>query len=117
VTEYIGIVVTFILAALVAGAMVALSSTLGKKNPTSAKLAPFECGKDPFALPIGKLAIRFYVTAILFVLFDVELVFLYPWAAVYRSLGFPGLIEMGIFLGVLMIGFVYVWDNGALEWQ
>ena len=115
--EYIGIAVTFVLAGGIAGAMVVLSSTLGKKNPTPEKLAPFECGKDPFSLPRGRLAIKFYLTAILFILFDVELVFLYPWAVVYRRLGSLGLTEMGVFLGVLMVGFVYAWDNGALDWQ
>jgi len=117
VSEYIGIAVSCVLAAGIAALMVVLSSTLGKKNPTSEKLAPFECGKDPFSLPIGRLAIKFYLTAILFILFDVELVFLYPWAVVYRALGLSGLIEMGVFVGVLMAGFFYVWDNGALEWQ
>ena len=115
--EYIGIAVSFVLAAGIAGAMVVLGSTLGKKHPTSAKLAPFECGKDPISLPMGKLAIKFYLTAILFILFDVELVFFYPWAVVYRALGSSGLVEMGVFLGVLMAGFVYAWDNGALEWK
>jgi len=115
--EYIGIAVAFVLAAAIAGLMVYLGSTLGKKNPTSVKLAPFECGEEPFFLPIGRLAIKFYLTAILFILFDVELVFLYPWAVVYRALGPSGLIEMGIFLAVVMVGFVYAWDNGALKWQ
>ena len=116
-SEYIGIAVSFILAAGIAGLMVFLGSTLGKKHPTSAKLAPFECGKEPFSLPIGRLAIKFYLTAILFILFDVELVFLYPWAVVYRELGPVGLAQMLVFLGVLMVGFVYAWDNGALEWR
>jgi NADH-quinone oxidoreductase subunit A len=114
--EYIGIVVTFVLAGAIAGAMVVLASTLGRKRPTSEKLAPFECGKEPFALPMGRLAIKFYLTAILFILFDVELVFLYPWAVAYRALGFLGAAEMGVFLGILMVGFVYAWDNGALDW-
>jgi NADH-quinone oxidoreductase subunit A len=117
VSEYVGIAVSVVLAGGITAAMVALSSTLGKKNPTPVKLAPFECGKDPFSLPMGRLAIKFYLTAILFILFDVELVFLYPWAVVYRTLGSLGLIEMGIFLGILMAGFVYAWDNGALEWK
>ena len=115
--EYIGVAVTFVLAGGIAAAMVVLGSTLGKKNPTPAKLAPFECGKDPFSLPMGRLAIKFYLTAILFILFDVELVFLYPWGVVYRQLGVLGLTEMGVFLGVLMVRFVYAWDNGALDWQ
>jgi NADH-quinone oxidoreductase subunit A len=116
-SEYIGIAVGFALAAAIAGAMVVLGSSLGRKNPTAVKLAPFECGNDPIALPKGKLAIKFYLTAILFILFDVELVLLYPWAVVYRALGTTGLIEMGVFLGVLMVGFLYAWDNGALRWQ
>ncbi len=115
--EYVGIAVSVILAGGIAAAMVVLGSTLGKKNPTAAKLAPFECGEEPFSLPMGRLAISFYLTAILFILFDVELVFLYPWAVVYRTLGVLGLVEMGVFLGVLMVGFVYAWDNGALDWQ
>jgi NADH-quinone oxidoreductase subunit A len=117
VNEYIGIVVTFVLAGGIAAAMVVLGSTLGKKNPTPEKLAPFECGKDPFSLPMGRLAIKFYLTAILFILFDVELVFLYPWAVIYRTLGSLGLVEMGAFLGILMVGYVYAWDNGALDWK
>jgi NADH-quinone oxidoreductase subunit A len=117
VNEYVGIAVSVTLAGAIVAAMVLLSSTLGKKNPTSVKLAPFECGQDPFSLPMGRLAIKFYLTAILFILFDVELVFLYPWAVMYRTLGALGLVEMGVFLGVLMVGFVYAWDNGALEWK
>ena len=116
-TEYVGILVSVVLAGAIAGAMVWLGSTLGKKNPTSVKLAPFECGKDPFSLPMGRLAIKFYLTAILFILFDVELVFLYPWAVMYRTLGTLGLVEMGVFLAILMVGFVYAWDNGALDWK
>lgn len=115
--EYVGIAVSFVLAGGIAGLMVFLGSTLGKKHPTAEKLAPFECGQEPFSLPMGKLAIRFYLTAILFILFDVELVFLYPWAVVYRALGVSGLVQMGVFLGILMAGFVYAWDNGALKWQ
>ena len=115
--EYVGIAVSIVLAGGIAGLMVLLGSTLGKKNPTAVKLAPFECGQDPISLPMGRLAIKFYLTAILFILFDVELVFLYPWAVVYRDLGALGLVEIGIFMGVLMVGFVYAWDNGALDWK
>ena len=115
--EYIGIIVAFVLAGAIAGTMVLLASTLGRKRPSAVKLEPFECGMTPFSLPGGKLAIKFYLTAILFILFDVELVFLYPWAVVYRKLGMLGLVEMGVFLGILMVGYVYAWDNGALKWQ
>ena len=116
-SEYAGIAISFILAGGIAGAMVVLASTLGKKKPSAVKSEPFECGKNPFSLPGGKLAIKFYLTAILFILFDVELVFLYPWAVIYRKLGIVGLVEMGVFLGILMVGYVYAWDNGALKWQ
>ena len=116
-SEYVGIVVTFVLAGALVGAFILLASTLGPKKPSAVKSEPFECGKDPITLPVGRLSIRFYLTAILFILFDVELVFLYPWAVVFRDLGMLGLAEIVIFLGVLMAGFFYAWDNGALEWQ
>ena len=116
-SEYVGIAVSFVLAGAITGAMVLLASTLGKKKPSTVKLSTFECGKDPISLPSGKLAIKFYLTAILFILFDVELVFLYPWAVVYRTLGVVGLVEIGFFLGILMVGYVYAWDNGALDWK
>ena len=115
--EYVGIIVTFIVAGVLAGAFIVLASVLGPKKPSRVKSEPFECGEVPFSLPRGRLSVRFYLIAILFMLFDVELVFLYPWAVVYRGLGVSGLIEAAIFLGVLMVGFYYAWDNGALEWQ
>ena len=116
-SEYVGIAVTFVLAGALVGAFILLASTLGPKMPSAAKSTAFECGKDPIALPIGRLSIKFYLTAILFILFDVELVFLYPWAVVFRDLGMLGLAEIVIFLGVLMARFFYARDNGALEWQ
>ena len=116
-TEYLGIIVAFLIAGGFAGLNVVLAQILGPKRPSAVKSEPFECGEVPFSLPIGRLSIKFYLTAILFILFDVELVFLYPWAVVYRGLGAVGLTEMVIFLGVLMVGFFYAWDNGALDWQ
>jgi NADH-quinone oxidoreductase subunit A len=116
-TAYIGIVVMFVLAGAVAGTFVLLASILGPKKPSPVKSEPFECGELPFTLPTGHLSIKFYLTAMLFILFDVELVFLYPWAVVYRALGGWGLLEMTIFLGILMVGFFYAWDNGALDWK
>lgn len=116
-SEYIGIVIFIVLAGAVAGTFVVLASTLGPKSPSPVKAEPFECGKTPFSLPAGHQTIKFYLTAILFVIFDVEIIFLYPWAVVYRTLGASGLTEMVIFLGVLMAGFFYALDNGGLEWQ
>jgi NADH-quinone oxidoreductase subunit A len=117
VSEYIGIVIFTVLAGALAGAFVLLASTLGPKRPSAVKSEPFECGEVPFSLPVGRQSIKFYLTAILFVVFDVELVFLYPWAVVYRRLGGLGLAEMVIFLVILMAGFYYAWDNGALDWE
>jgi NADH-quinone oxidoreductase subunit A len=118
-SEYIGIGVAFLLAGLIAGGMLVLASRLGRKKPSPVKSGPFECGEEPFSIPGGRLAVKFYLTAILFILFDVELVFLYPWAVIYRMAEMQtlGLVEMAVFLGILMVGYVYAWDNGALKWQ
>lgn len=113
----VGIAVMLVLAGGITGTMILLSSKLGTKRPNTTKLEPFESGQRPFSLPTGKMSVGFYLTAILFILFDVEVVFLYPWAVLYRSLGWVGLVEMAIFLGVLVIGYIYVWDNRALEWR
>jgi NADH-quinone oxidoreductase subunit A len=117
VGEYLGILVLFVLAAGFAGTSLFLASVLGKKKPSAVKSEPFECGEVPFNVPGGRLAVKFYLTAILFILFDVEIVFLYPWAVAFLGLGALGLVEMVVFLGVLMVGFYYAWDNGALEWH
>ena len=116
-SEYIGILVAFGLAGVITGGMILLASTLGRKKPSTVKSEPFECGMTPLSLPGGKLAVKFYMTAILFILFDVELVFLSPWAVIYRQLGVLGLVEMGIFLSILMVGFIYAWAAGALKWE
>jgi NADH-quinone oxidoreductase subunit A len=117
VGEYVGILIFIVLAGAVAAAFIALASALGPKLPSAVKSEPFECGEVPFSIPAGRQSVKFYLTAILFVVFDVEIVLLYPWAVVYQSLGAPGFVEAVIFLGVLMVGFYYAWDNGALEWQ
>jgi NADH-quinone oxidoreductase subunit A len=115
--EYLGILVAFAIAGGFAGLNVVLAQLLGPKRPSAVKSEPFECGQRPISLPVGRLSIKFYLTAILFILFDVELVFLYPWAVVYRTLGAAALTQMVVFLGILMFGFYYAWDNGALVWQ
>jgi NADH-quinone oxidoreductase subunit A len=115
--EYLGIVVFVVLAGAVAGTFVLLATIVGPKKPSAVKSEPFECGEIPLSLPAGHLSIKFYLTAMLFILFDVELIFLYPWAVVFRDLGAWGLTGMAIFLGILMVGFFYAWDNGALDWQ
>ena len=116
-SEYWGIVITLLLSAVVAGGFLLLASVLGPKRPSPAKAEPFECGEKPFGLPLGRFPIKFYLVAMLFVLFDVELVFLFPWAVVVRQLGWFGFLEMAVFLGIVLLGFVYAWKKGALEWQ
>ncbi len=90
---------------------------LGKKNPTKEKMLPFECGSESSGGRHVKLSVKFYLTAILFVVFDIEAVFIYPWAIQFRSLGWFGLAEMFGFLVVVVVALVYVWKKGALEWE
>ena len=116
--EYIGLLVTFIISLGIAGAMLFLNAVLGPKNKGSAvKSEPFECGVSPFELPSGRFSIKFYLIAMLFILFDVEIVWLFPWAVILRELKWVGIAEMFSFLLVLVLGFVYAWQKGALEWE
>lgn len=115
--EYAGLLIFAALAALVATAMLMANRFLGPKRPHPAKAQPFECGVDPIALPAGRLPVHFYVMAMLFVVFDVEVVFLFPWAVVLGELGWFGLIEMALFLGIVAAAFWYAWKKGALEWE
>lgn len=112
-----GILITFIFAASLSGLFILLASTLGPKKPNAVKDEPFECGVKPFQLPESRLPVRFYLVAMLFVLFDVELVFLFPWAVVYRELGIFGFFEMTVFLFFLALGLLYAWKKGALEFR
>lgn len=115
--EYLGVLISFLIAGLVAGGFLLLSSLLGPKRPTVSKQEPFECGLAPFQLPAGRMPVKFYLVGMLFLLFDVELVFLFPWAVVFRQLGLFGFIEMLVFLGVVLTAFVYAWKKGALDWD
>lgn len=115
--EYASILILGVLAAGVATLMLVANHFLGPRRPNPVKAQPFECGVDPIALPAGRFPVHFYVVAMLFVVFDVELVFLFPWAVVMRQLGWLGLVEMALFLLIVVAGFVYAWKNGALEWE
>ncbi len=90
---------------------------LGKHNPDEAKNAPFECGFDAFEDTRMKFDVRFYLVAILFIIFDLEIAFLFPWAVVFNELGWFGVITMAVFLALLVVGFIYEWKKGALEWE
>ena len=95
----------------------ALAMFMGPKHETAEKLAPFECGSEPIGSPRVRFSVKFYQVAILFLVFDIESAFLYPWATVFRGLGMEGFIGMFIFLVVLSVGFAYVWRRGALDWD
>ena len=115
--EYTGILITFGIAGLVAGLFLFLATVLGPKKPSASKDSPFECGEEPFQLPTGRANVKFYIIAMLFVLFDLEIVFFFPWAVLLRKLGVFGLFEMGTFLAVLVAAYAYAWRKGALDWQ
>ena len=89
----------------------------GSQNPDSEKLSPYECGFEAFEDARMKFDVRYYLVAILFILFDLEIAFLFPWAIVLQELGWFGLNAMLVFLGILVVGFVYEWKKGALEWE
>jgi NADH-quinone oxidoreductase subunit A len=115
--EYAGILLLAVLTAGVALFMLFANALFGPKRPNPVKAQPFECGKEPIALPAGRLPVHFYVAAMLFVVFDVELVFLFPWALLAREHGWFGLLEMGFFLAIVVAGFIYAWKQRALEFR
>ena len=115
--EYASILILGALAAAVGAFMLFANALFGPRRPNPAKFKPFECGVDPIALPAGRMPVHFYVVAMLFVVFDVELVFLFPWAVLARELGWFGLVEMGFFLAIVVAGFVYALRQGALEFK
>lgn len=94
-----------------------LGLIIAPNKPTINKLSSYECGFEPFESARIKFDVRFYLIAILFIIFDLELAFLFPWAVVFRELGMSGLLVMGLFLLFLLIGFIYEWKKGALEWE
>ena len=115
--EYIPVLAMFALAALVPCIFLAVSALFGPRRPSVVKEQPFECGNVSSGSAWGRFSVKFYLTAILFIVFDVEVVFLYPWALLFRRLGVFGFVEMMIFIFVLTLGLVYVWRKGALEWS
>jgi NADH-quinone oxidoreductase subunit A len=116
-TTYAPLLVMFLVATVVALGFVASSALLGKKRLTREKVIPYECGSETTGARGVKVSAKFNLTAILFVIFDVEVVFIYPWAVQFRSLGWVGLAAMVGFLAALAIALAYVWKKGALEWE
>ena len=115
--EYVPIMLFLVVAAGVGVALMVLGRFLGPQRPSDEKLSPYECGFVAFEDAHIQFDVRYYLIAIMFIAFDLEIAFVFPWAIVFRDLGMLGLVEMGIFLGLLLMGFIYAWKKGALEWE
>jgi NADH-quinone oxidoreductase subunit A len=118
---YLPFFIHFLLASGIATAIVVLSWWIGERKPTRAKLSAYECGMTPVGDSRGRFTVKFYLVAMLFILFDVEAVFLYPWAVILRRLkdqgeGMFGLWEMFVYIAIVLVGFFYVWKKGVLDW-
>ena len=115
-TNYSGILITFLFSAILTGIMVYAATLFGPKNMTPTKALPYETGKDPFVLPNKvRVSVHFYVIAMIFIIFDVEIAFLFPWAVVFREFGWSGFIGISVFIFFLLLGFLYAWKNRTLD--
>lgn len=115
--EYLAILVYFVISCALACLLILLSFIFAPQKPDAEKISAYECGFDPFDDARGKFDIRFYLVAILFIIFDLEVTFLFPWAVTLNKIGLFGFSTMMIFLIILTIGFIYEWQKGALEWE
>ena len=116
--EYLPILLFLVVSTAIGVVLLAVGYIAGPRSTASAaKLSAYECGFEAFDDARMQFDIRYYLVAIQFIIFDLEIIFIVPWATVFRDLGLLGLIEMGIFAGMLLIGFIYVWKKGALEWE
>ena len=115
--QYLPILIFLCISTVIGVALLIIGGLLGPTRPDSEKLSPYECGFEAFEDTRMRFDVRYYLVAILFIIFDLEIAFLFPWAVSLDEVGMFGLIAMGIFLGVLVVGFVYEWRKGALEWD
>ncbi|WP_184800576.1 NADH-quinone oxidoreductase subunit A [Nitrospirillum iridis] len=116
-SQYLPIIIFLAIAGVIASAMVFGSMLVAKQKPDSEKLSAYECGFEPFNDARSKFDVRFYLVAILFIIFDLEVAFLFPWAVSLGRIGLFGFWSMMAFLGILTIGFIYEWKKGALDWE
>ena len=114
---YVPVLIYVLIVLGLLGALVTLSFVLGPSKPHKTKLAPYESGIIPDTPAHRRLTVRFYLTAMLFIIFDVEAIFFYPWAVLMRQLGWFGLIEMLVFMGILLIALAHIWRKGGLDWE
>ena len=117
ISDYLPLVVFIALGALISGALLIAPFLVAYKSPDPEKLSPYECGFDPFEDARMRFDVRYYLVAILFIIFDLEVAFLFPWAVSLGDIGLFGFWSMLVFLGVLTVGFAYEWRKGALEWE
>ena len=115
--SYGPLLLMFILAAFIAGALIAVSSVVGKHKPSREKQQPYECGIRPTGDARQPFSVHFYMVALIFILFDIEAIFLYPWALVYHDLKVFGFVEMLLYIMILLVGYIYLWKKGALDWS
>ncbi|MEO8460002.1 MAG: NADH-quinone oxidoreductase subunit A [Dokdonella sp.] len=115
--EYFPVLLFLGVGGVIGCALLVIGNLLGHKTPNKEKTAPYECGFEPFEDTRMQFDVRYYLIAILFIIFDLEIAFVFPWATVFSSLGVLGLVEMAMFLMLLLIGFIYAWKKGALEWE
>jgi NADH-quinone oxidoreductase subunit A len=115
--EYLAILIYIGIAIFFAVFAVAASYLLGQRKPTAIKEAPYECGMTTIGSSFRRIPIKYYIIAMLFLLFDIEVVFLYPWAVVFKEMRIFAFISMAIFIGILLIAYIYIWKKGALEWE
>ena len=115
--NYLPVLIFIIVGVVMGSAMIAVGAILGPRRPDSVKLSPYECGFEAFEDSRMKFDVRYYLVAILFIIFDLEIAFLFPWAIVLDEIGLFGFMAMMVFLGVLVVGFIYEWRKGALEWE
>lgn len=114
---YLPLAIVLLLAGVLSLIIVQLASMLGPRRPSAIKSAPFEAGSESSGPARQRFAVKFYVVALLFIVFDVEAVFLYPWAVNFQALGWFGYVEMLVFAATLLVGLMYIWKKGALEWE
>lgn len=115
--EYLPTLLFLIVATGIGVALIVIGNLLGPKRPSAEKLSAYECGFVPFEDARMQFDVRYYLIAIQFIIFDLEIIFIVPWTQVFHDLGARGLVTMGLFVGMLFLGFVYVWKKGALEWE
>ncbi len=119
---YVPLLIHLLVACFLAGALICVSTFIGWRRPSKAKNAPYECGVEPTGDAREPFSVKFYLVAMVFILFDVEAIFLYPWASIFKQLAMNkdthwfGFIEMMIYVGILLVGYIYLWNKGALDW-